>query len=260
MAGPSSALLACSIKPCPCCLPVEHFSQSNRNVHPPGWVAKSLGGGIQPFSGVPSQSMGAQSTCCPPVPLLALSILSLPQFPVAGNCQKHPGWLLLIPMGRWGCSRHWNTAPGRAQHPQDGPPSSPRRAVQNELDNLCGTRIFIVPALGKGTWGDHAEGQPAWGWAGGGSAGAGGGTGMQDRDSGALAWAGTWVQWFTCTPSWHSPLGRRFSLHCTSWSRGPAGTGFPSSTGYLHPRSPGHWRSSRCRWQPPALSSCCQPP
>lgn len=152
------------------------------------------GRGTLPFSGVPSQFMGAQSTCCSP----HASLSSQHPLPASVSCcrehQEHPGWLLLIPVGRWGCSSCWNTAAGRDSTPRTR--HHPPRTALFEMSpgSLGGTRMFIVPALGKGTCGDRAGGQPAWGWAGGGSAGAGGGTGTQDRDSGALPWAGTWVQ------------------------------------------------------------------
>ena len=70
---------------------------------------------------------------------------------------------------------------------------------------------------------------------------------------GALPWASTRARWLTHSLSWGSPSGCRSSPLCTSWGRGPAGTGVPSSTGCPRQKAGGHWRPSRCRGQPPAL-------
>lgn len=87
VAVPSPAL-ACSINPCPCCLPAVCCSQSSGNVAPPVWVARSLGGGLCLSLGSPPSSWGLRAPVVLPMPLLALSILSLPQFPAAGNTRS----------------------------------------------------------------------------------------------------------------------------------------------------------------------------
>lgn len=214
-----------------------------------GWPGAWEGGFSLSLGSLPSP-WGLRA---PVVPLC----LSQHPLPASVSCcrehQEHPGWLLLNPRER-GMFQVLEHSSWQGTAPQDASPSSPHRAVQNEPRQPWWHQDVYSPCPGEGhTWG------PCWGSA---SVGMGsrrqcmgrGGTGTRDRDSGALPWAGTWAQWLTHSPSWHSPSGCRFSLPCTSWGRGPAGTGIPSSTGRPHRRAAGHWRPSRCRGQPPALS------
>lgn len=201
------------------------------------------------------------------MPLLALSTLSLPQFPSWGICREHPGWLLPHPSGD--VPGAGAAAPKLAAGWQGTTPMghvtilSPPHRFKMSPGSLGGTKMFIVHreqspcALGKGTHGRTGPAvRPAWGWAGGGSMWAGRGGWHMEAGWGQwcspLAWHR--AQWLTHSLSWGSPSDCRFSPLCTSWGRGPAGTGVRSSTGCPRQRAGGHWRPSRCRGQPPTLS------
>lgn len=146
----------------------------------PGEGAQQPGkGGIWLFSGVASQSLGAQRTKLwepgvPPMPLLALSTLSLPQFPSWGICREHPGWLLPHPPGDVPGADA--AAPKLAAGWQGTTPMgrvtilSPPHRFKMSPGSLGGTKMFIVHpeqspcALGKGTHGRTGlVVRPAWG-------------------------------------------------------------------------------------------------
>lgn len=90
VAVPSPAL-ACSINPCPCYLSAVCCSQSNGNMHPPGWVARSLGGGgsaflwgLLPVHGGSEHLVSPHASLSSPCPLPA-------SVSHCRECQEHPG-------------------------------------------------------------------------------------------------------------------------------------------------------------------------
>lgn len=251
------------------CLPAVCRSRSSGG-HGQGRAARSQGG-IWPFTGVPSQPLRAQRAelwepGVPPCP----SWLSAPSpclsFPAGGCVGSAMADHCRILVGTWGRVRRWGSSPRagsrlagcntrRTRHRP--PPTAP---LQNEPRQPWWHQDVYSPMRAQPPHTreghrreDHAGGvQPARGQA---EHGRGvGGMWRQDRDSGALPWAGARVWSLTRSLSWRSSSGCSSSPPCTSWGRGPAGTGVPSSTGGPRQRAGGHWRPNQCRGQPPAPS------